>query len=261
MTGDTDDWVFDAFADEYDAVRNAYVPELIDDVIEYAALRHDDLVLEVGCGPGTATRQFAGRVPHLMAVEPGPRVAMLARRNTKKFKNVLIENALFEKWDGPAGRFGLVFGARSFHWLDPETRFKKTACHLRPGGALALFWHWPVIDGTGFFADVQEAYDEGWPRTPDDKPPARVSARIEKWRAIIDAAPEFEPCEVRRYAWEREYDAPTYVRLMRTWPDHVALEDTTRENLEAHVTRIIERAGGTVTPRYETGLFLTHRVD
>ena len=252
-------WIFDGFADEYDAVRNAYVPELIDDVLAYAALRHDDLVLEVGCGPGTATRQFAPRVPHLTAIEPGPRVAMLARRNTKTFGNVLIETALFDDWDGPGERFGLVFGARSFQWLDPATCFRKTAAHLRSAGALALFWHWPVMDGTGFFQDVQEAYDTGWPRQPDGRPPPPVIDRIEKWRAIIDAAPEFHPCDVRRYAWEREYDAETYIRLMRTWPDHCRLEDATREKLEAHIGRIIERAGGTVTPRYETGLFLTRR--
>lgn len=253
-------WVFDACAEEYAAVRRGYVPELIDDVVAYAALGDGDRVLEVGCGPGTATVQLAPRVPHLTALEPGPRLAELARRTTRELGNVDVVHAPFETWDGPDGAFGLVVGARSFHWIDPDTRFEKAARHLRPGGALALFWHWPRHEEGGFIDDVQEAYDRWWPRDEDPSPPPRVDVRVARWKATIEEADGFGPVTVRRYPWERRFDAPTYVRLMNTWSDHRALRADLRSGMERHVAEIIERAGAEVVVRYETAAFLARSV-
>jgi SAM-dependent methyltransferase len=250
-------WIFDPCADEYTAVRRGYVPELIDDVVSYAALGPDDRVLEVGCGPGTATVQLAPRVPRMTCLEPGPQLAALAREAVRDLPHVEVVNEPLETWDGPEGAYALIAGARSFHWIAPDLRFARSARLLRPRGALALWWHWPRHEEGGFIDDVQEAYDRWWPRDEDPSPPPRVDQRVARWVGTLEAAPELGPVEVRRYPWQRTFDAETYVRLMNTWSDHRALPHDLREGMEAHVTEIIERSGGAVVVRYETALFLT----
>ena len=61
-------WIFDACAEEYHAVRRSYVPELIDDVVAFARLGPDDRVLDVGCGPGTATVQLETTLEEIVDV-------------------------------------------------------------------------------------------------------------------------------------------------------------------------------------------------
>jgi len=50
---------------------------------------------------------------------------------------VRIEIADFDRWDATESGFDVVFAATAFHWLDPVTKFDRTAELLRPGGVLA----------------------------------------------------------------------------------------------------------------------------
>jgi SAM-dependent methyltransferase len=50
---------YSAVADAYNRVRPRYPKELIGRVVELAQLQNDAIILEVGCGPGTATAAFA----------------------------------------------------------------------------------------------------------------------------------------------------------------------------------------------------------
>ena len=261
----TDSSPFDVLAHEYDAVRRAYVPELIDDVLAFAQLGDSDHVLEVGCGPGTATRLFAPRVPRLTAVEPSARFVDIARENLAAHAHVDVEHARFEEWDGPTEHFALLYGARSFQWIPAEARFARPARHLCAGGTLALFWHWPVIPDGSFLAEVQDLCDVVWPPRRDGTPrlgtPRRgVDERVATWSARFSETDRFGAVDVRRYPWSRTYDEATFLRLMNTWPLHRHLEDATRTELESKVRGIFDRRGGEVVGDYETALFLARRV-
>jgi SAM-dependent methyltransferase len=67
---------FDAQAELYDAVRPLYPDALADDVIARGGRR----VLEIGTGTGQATVVFARRGASIVAIEPGPRLAAVLRR-------------------------------------------------------------------------------------------------------------------------------------------------------------------------------------
>jgi SAM-dependent methyltransferase len=73
--------IFDQAAELYDQARPRYPPALFDDLAGLAGIGPGVRVLEVGPGTGQATVPLAERGCRLVAVELGPDLAAVARRN------------------------------------------------------------------------------------------------------------------------------------------------------------------------------------
>jgi SAM-dependent methyltransferase len=130
--------VFDEIAAEYDRHRPAYPDELIDQACRIAGLGSGDDVLEVGCGSGQLTRSLAARGLRVTALEPGANLMSLARQNLAGAGEVKFVGARFEDALLGRERYGAVFSASAFHWVDPEVSWRRAADVLAPGGTLAL---------------------------------------------------------------------------------------------------------------------------
>jgi len=117
--------VFGDVAELYDRSRPSYPDALIDDVIAAAPLREGGRALEVGAGTGKATRLFARRGVPVLAIEPSPGMAAVARRNLASFADVEIIESDFERWDPAGERFALLYSAQAWHWIDSEVRFAR----------------------------------------------------------------------------------------------------------------------------------------
>src|SRR5262245_23426530 len=72
--------LFDAVAAEYDRVRPDYPAELVDAACTAARLDSGSRVLEVGSGTGKLTVALARRGFRVDAVDPGPQLVEIARR-------------------------------------------------------------------------------------------------------------------------------------------------------------------------------------
>jgi SAM-dependent methyltransferase len=127
---------FNEDAERYDRARPRYPVQLFDDLAAAAAPPAAPL-LEIGCGTGQATVALAERGYRIVAVELGPEMAVVARRNLARFDGVEVVTAAFEDWPLPDEPFDVVFSATAFHWVDPAVRVSKSADALRPGGILA----------------------------------------------------------------------------------------------------------------------------
>src|SRR5215207_9842295 len=150
---------FDQDAERYDRARPGYPPAVFDDLAELAGIGPGCRVLEIGCGTGQATVPLAERGCEIVALEIGPRMAAVARRNLARFPSVRVVTAGFEEWPLTPEPFDVVMSATAFHWLDPAVRVIKAADALRPGGALATIGTHHIAGGTeGFFVDVQDCY-------------------------------------------------------------------------------------------------------
>jgi len=176
---------FDEVAAEYAAARPAYPALLFDDLARHAGLRAGSRVLELGCGPGTATVGLLGRGLQLVCLEPGPRLAAHARARAAGTATTVVEQT-FEDYALPTEPFDLVFAAQSFHWIDHGMRFHKAAAALRAGGMLALFAHCWLRSSDGLRERFDACYAEHAPSLElgaDQR--ARLLAAI--GRAIDDA--------------------------------------------------------------------------
>jgi SAM-dependent methyltransferase len=231
--------MFETAADLYDAARPEYPPELFDDLISLAGLQRGAQLLEIGCATGKATLPLLERGFRVVCVELGEQLAARARRNLAGFP-ITIDVAPFERWNGDAGSFDLVFAATAWHWVDPAIRYEKAHRLLRPGGSLA-FWsavHAFPEDADPFFTEIQQVYDEigeahpgGWPPPPPD--------RVEDDAAEIEASGLFDDVRVRRHVWARHYTADEYIALLDTFSGHIAMPPERREHLYAEIRRRI----------------------
>jgi SAM-dependent methyltransferase len=150
---------FDAAASDYALYRPGYPDEVVNAVITAPQLRPGSRVLEIGCGTGQLSVPLARHRAELVAVELGPNLAAIARRNLAAFPAVRVEVGGFEEWPLPADPFDVVVSATALHWIDPPVRFSKPAEALKPGGVLVVVHVHHVKGGTpGFFGETQPFY-------------------------------------------------------------------------------------------------------
>lgn len=254
---------FDRSADLYDEVRPGYPDVVFDDIERLAGLRRGVRVLEIGAGTGKATVSLAERGYRVTALEPGPSLAAVLRRNLAGFRTADVVETSFEASPVEAGAFDLVAAATSFDWLDPSTRYSKTADALRPGGCLAIFWHYHVaIPGEDTFFDVsQDLHNQyGYPRELVGSPPDASAVPAGPPQEALDSG-LFEAVAVRHYPWNERITSERYIKLLRTFSGYLDLPDERREPLLAGLGALIDGDfGGAITKRYVTVLQLLRKV-
>jgi SAM-dependent methyltransferase len=196
---------FDSAADLYQEARPDYPERLFGRLVAVTDLQPGDRVVEVGAGPGKATWPLARRGMRITALEPGQALAAQARRNLAGYPVEVVE-ARFEEWDGEPGAYAAVVAATSWHWVDPEIRYRAAARVLRPEGHLATWgaMHIFPADGDTFFDEIQEIYDaigEGLPAGA----PRPAPGQLPEDRAEIEAPENRERLftEIRRRLSQR----------------------------------------------------------
>lgn len=225
----------------YDEARPGYPEELFDDIVSLSGIAPGGRILEFGCGTGIATVPFARRGYRILCVELGEQLAAVARKNLTSYPDAHVHVGAFEEWPVEEEAFDLAFAATAFHWLDPALGYRKFAQALRPGGSLALFRHEHVHSdaSAGFFEEVQMFYEEaGLAKDSDFRMP--YPDEIEDAATQIEGSGLFGPVQVRRYVWDIEYDASSYIRLLNTYSGHINLDDARRERLFAGISGLIE---------------------
>jgi SAM-dependent methyltransferase len=230
---------FGVDAERYDRTRPAYPDTMVQRIIAASPGPH---VLDVGCGTGTAARQFRAAGCRVLGVEPDQRMADFARRG-----GLEVEVARFEDW-APAGRhFDAVIAGTAWHWVDPVAGAAKAARVLRPGGRLAAFWH--VFQPP---APLAQASAEAYRRLVPDAPfplPAAGSA-MAGYQPLFTTAAEgirgeggFGEPEQWRFDWEH-----TYTR--DEWLDQMPTSGILARLPADKVAQILEEVGPAIEDRF-----------
>ena len=251
---------FEETAERYDLYRPTYPDALFHTLRTYADLAADDAILEIGCGTGQATRVLATWGNRLVALEPAPAMADLARLNLAACDNVEVVTTTFEEAEIARGLFGLVASAQAFHWIDPTMRYERVAHALYAHGTLGLLWNTQITPPThrAFFERVQHVYRE---HAPDlaHKGEFRTDVDDEAASEIHDSG-LFEDVEAHRFPWEWSLTTEDYVGLMSTHSPHAALPTDARTPLLEGIADLIDAEfGGSVTEHYIAQLFVARR--
>src|SRR5450631_2945386 len=85
-------------AEAYQMARPKYPSDVIDFAIETAGLKAGSRLLEIGCGPGTATTAFASRNFPMLCIDPNQDLIQLAQRACSDFPSVDFRASSFEDW-------------------------------------------------------------------------------------------------------------------------------------------------------------------
>ncbi|HIF97346.1 MAG TPA: class I SAM-dependent methyltransferase [Myxococcales bacterium] len=258
-------FTFDEIGDLYDRYRPGYPEALFEDLLSLSGISPSDRILEIGCGTGQATLPFAQRGYTMSCLEPGPRLASIARGNLAEFSDIGVVCETFEAWPCELSAFGLVFSAQAFHWLPPELRFTKSAEALRPGGSLAVIGNAVVVNRTPHGdagGSLGEALDDAYARYA----PSIQGPPVTRWYAEEGPIPElfsasacFGAVVARRYPWSYHYNTSDYLGLMKTHSDHRLLPAEQRGRLHEAIGQALEGSGGGIEVFYEANLYVAKR--
>jgi SAM-dependent methyltransferase len=229
--------VFGTVADLYDRVRPGYPDRLVEDTLAYTGGARR--LLEVGGGTGKATRPFARRGVAITVLEPDAAMAAVLTRRSEPAWPVSVEVTTFEGYAGSAEPFDLIYCAQAWHWTDPETRWARAAGLLRPGGALALFWHHAWITDPA----VRERFLEVMRRLAPSVDPAEhhpddpdTDLRAHWPYPELARRVEFTGLTERAYRSPRPMSTADFLAYLDTTSAYRILPDATRARVFAELT-------------------------
>lgn len=111
---------YGSVAQTYDRLRPKYTDAVWNSALDMAAIPASGRILEVGCGPGTATISLAQRGDRVVALEPSTDTYQLACHNLADYDRVEIINTTFEDWQPIERKFEAIVAATSWHWIPQQ---------------------------------------------------------------------------------------------------------------------------------------------
>jgi SAM-dependent methyltransferase len=245
---------FNEAANIYD-VRPSYPDEIIKEVVSLSGISEKSRILEVGVGTGQITLPFAKRGYKIVGLELGPALAEQARKNLQSYPNVNIVTTAFEDWEREE-KFDLLLSAQAFHWIDTEIGIRKAADLLNKSGSTALVWTFDITQGTDFYKAATLLYEKYIPDDPNRPIPQTGFVRFKK--ALAESA-DFHALAERSVTWEITYSKENYLKLQKTFSNHLAVSAETRAKFYQALSKVIDEHGGTVLRIYKTVLLFAKR--
>lgn len=245
---------FGQVAELYHRARPGLPAATVDAVIDAADLKPASRIFEVGAGTGKATVQLAARGLDVLAIEPSPEMARVARATCAQFDRVEIVEADFEAWR-PRERRAALISVQAWHWIDPAIRYQRAHEALLAGGTLVAIWTFPDWRQCSLRGQLSHAYAEAVPQMVADfpmHPDSQPAALAGDWHAEIDGGGWFEGPRVRTFPWVQGYAAAAYTSLLQTHQDHILLAPRRRASLLDAITEVIDAHGGTFAMPFTT---------
>ncbi|MBD2579450.1 class I SAM-dependent methyltransferase [Oscillatoria sp. FACHB-1406] len=235
--------LYGTVAQLYDRVRPRYPENLIQRAT--SQLPPNATILEIGCGPGTATVEFAELGYMITALEPSPEASQLARYNCRTYPNVEILTTTLEAWELQPQSYDTIVAATSFHWVSPEVGYPKIAAALKPHGSLILLWNSEVQPRDEIYQQLRSVYLARNPdlaRFHDEHRQERDRDLAKFGQAVLDSG-YFDNLSSEQQQCRRTYTIEDYLALLQTYSPYIRLEARERELLLADLRTALESAG------------------
>lgn len=128
-------------ARKYIQFRPVPPESLINCVLEFTKEKRPSplkLSVDVGCGSGQTTEQYANHFEKVIGVDVSPDQLEIAR-SRNKYKNVFHKQGTAESIPVEDGSVDLVSACAAVHWFDFKSFYAEVDRILKPGGVLACY--------------------------------------------------------------------------------------------------------------------------
>ena len=249
---------FDNAALEYDKSRPVYVEEIYRDIFDYKQINQDSHVLEIGMGTGKASQPFLNTQCHFVGIEPGEVLATLAKEKFQKCVDFSVHVQTLQDYICADNSFDLICAATAFHWIPEEYGYRRVYGLLKNGGVFARFAYHagPDLGRKAMTYEIQELYRKYMHK--ESRPTAFSDADAKK---LADKARSYGFADVKYalYHTTKDFTADEYMSLLKTYPDHMKLDETVRKKLFEGIFKAIEVHGGIMTVYYTMDLELAKK--
>ena len=244
-------WTFDTAVSNYDKMRPGYVDELYQAIFKYIPIDGNSNVAEVGSGSGQATLPVLKTGCKLTAVEYGENFSELLKNKFKDFPKFSVVTGKFEEVSLDEGVFDLVFSATAFHWVPEKEGYEKVYRMLKKGGAFARFANRPrnCKNEPELGREIQELYNAYYNKQHSIKSGTKKWFTEEDAKAISLIPEKYGFTDIKYFLFYRErvFTASEYIKLLGTYSDHIAIEESVRKVFFSKIEDAINRHGGTIT--------------
>ncbi len=242
---------FDTVASAYEKIRPGYVDELYQDVFDYIPIDEISRVVEIGIGGGQATLPILKTGCSLTAVEYGAHFSALCRKKFQDFPKFSVITGRFEDTALEENAFDLIYSASAFHWIPEEIGYRKVFSMLKKGGAFARFANHPYRDkdNPALSEEIDRIYEMYYYPFYHQKPEKLKEYGKEQAvkRALIAEKYGFTNIRYAMFFRTRTFSAKEYRTLLGTYSDHIAMEETIRNEFFSQIEKAIDSHGGTIT--------------
>jgi SAM-dependent methyltransferase len=236
-------WYSDV-AQAYDRTRPHYPRKTIDRLITLTSLDRNSQVLEVGCGPATATISFTPLDCPILCLEPNPDFYRLAKLNCQAYPQVEIINTSLEEWQEEKARFDVAVSATAFHWIPPEIGLPKIASALQENGYFILLWNGQLLPKVEVAESLVEIYQKYAPSLATYEDIATQRKNLFNLGNNLQDSALFTPPIYEEEIINTTYTIADYLLLLSTYSPYIALDVENRQALFTSLHDRLERDWG-----------------
>jgi protein-L-isoaspartate O-methyltransferase len=248
-------------ADAYNRARPRYPMQLVSRIVELAELDQDAIILEVGCGPGTATTSFAKLSFSMTCVEPSLAACELARQNCAQYPNVEVKNTTFEEWELEPGKFNAVLSATAFHWIPAEIGYPKAADALKDNGSLILMLNMQIQPDYEVYQVLHEVYQIHAPSLGQYETRETQEKNFRSFGNFAINSGRFQNLVSQELWCQVSYSIDDYLMLLSTYSPYIALEPQKRDFLFTGLREALEKkCGESIEVSYLSGFHIARKI-
>ena len=247
--------------DDYEIARPGYTPELYNDIIEYSTIKNDGKILEIGSGPGQATKYFVKNQYDITGLEISEKQVQFLLHKYSEYHKFNSICSSFEDYNCLNETYNLIFSATAFHWIKPQVGYPKAYNLLKRNGVMAVFWHLASViePKTEMLNQIRNIYRKYAPELDDyislDEAEDLHNLRISQ----IQTNNLFNNSVSKIYRWDDEYTTERYLKLMNSYSDFHAIDNDKQKAILDSVTDYIDSKSGKIVVPQEVRLYMAKK--
>ncbi|MDJ1185594.1 class I SAM-dependent methyltransferase [Roseofilum casamattae] len=234
---------YSSVAQAYDRARPHYSQSLLQVALEWANLSPTSTILEVGCGPGTATVDLAQFGYPIVALEPSIDAGELARQNCQSYPHVTLINSTLEEWELGDREFDIVVAASSYHWISPQVREEKIISCFPGQGTLILLWNTPPRPEADVYDILNSVYQKYDPSLATYDDLATHQQSLHEMGQSLLVSGNFRDLRSQQVMCDRRYDIDTYLTLLTTLSQYIRLDSAKRNQILSALKLALQQKG------------------